>query len=202
MKTYTFENREDWLEARKGKITGSTAGGISAKARGEGLKKGVYELIAARIAIEEDGDEKAMDRGTRLESEAIQFFMDETGKKVDTSLVIWCREDNEDIAISPDGFIGKKEAIEVKCLSSASHIEAWHTGKIPKEYEDQALQYFVVNEKLITLWFCFYDPRIPAKPFFYHEITRESMDGAIEVTLDHERHVLAMVEQLVTELTF
>src|SRR5207244_2924894 len=114
-------------------------------------KKGYYELIAERVALPPTG-ENAMDRGTRLEDEAVQRFAQETGKNVDTSLVIWSRDESDEIANSPDGFITKKvkgkkepvvtEAVECKCLSSASFIEAYITREIPSEYEHQVLQYF------------------------------------------------------------
>jgi hypothetical protein len=48
-----------------------------------------------------------MDRGKRLEDEAIERFAKETGKKVNTDLVLWMRDDDENIAVSPDGSIGK-----------------------------------------------------------------------------------------------
>src|SRR3990167_5082243 len=103
MKTFNFETREEWLAARRGKITGSRLKDLITK-RGTGRKIGFYELIAEKLGIPAD-DESAMDRGARLETEAIEQFVKETGKKVDTSLVIWTRDDDENIAISPDGFI-------------------------------------------------------------------------------------------------
>ena len=146
MKIQTFNTKEEWLASRVGKITGSRLGDLVAK-RGNGYKMGYYELIAERIALPHNG-ENVMDRGIRLEEEACLRFEKETGKKVNNDLVIWTRDDNEDIAISPDGMIGKIEAIEVKCLSSALHIKAWLTKEIPSEYEEQIIQYFVVNDSL------------------------------------------------------
>jgi len=199
MKTYTFETREDWMQARNGKITGSRLGDIVVK-RGTGKKIGYYELIAERLGIPAD-DENAMDRGTRLEGEAIKKFEEETGKKVDTSLVLWQREDNESIAISPDGIIGKTSALEAKCLSSARHIEAYLTNKVPKEFEFQVLQYFIVNDQLKTLYFVMYDPRLLAKPFFYFTINRSEVQEQVDEYLTYEREVLSEIDEIVSELT-
>ena len=163
MKTKTYQNKEEWFDARLGKITGSRLKDLIVK-RGTGKKIGYYELIAERIALPAD-NENPMDRGTRLEEEALLKFEEHTGKNVDNSLVIWEREDNEHIAISPDGIINENEAVEVKCLSSARHIEALLTGELPSEYEYQRLQYFIVNENLKTLYWVFYDPRIPKNHF-------------------------------------
>lgn len=200
MKTLKFEDRESWLFARRGKITGSRLKDIIVK-RGTGKKIGFYELIAERLGVPAD-DENAMERGTRLESEAVGRFVEDTGKKVDTSLVIWMRDDNESIAISPDGFVGKTEAVEAKCLSSARHIEALLTQKVPDEYEMQAIQYFIVNDKLQTLHFVFYDPRILAKPYFALEIKRKDVKEQVAEYLAYEHAVISEVNDIVNSLTF
>lgn len=200
MRTLKFEDREAWLAARRGKITGSRLKDIVVK-RGTGRKIGFYELIAERLGIPAD-DESAMDRGTRLEAEAIERFATETKKKVDTSLVIWERDDDESIAISPDAFIGKKEAVEAKCLSSARHIEAWLTQKVPDEYEYQVLQYFIVNDQLQKLHFVFYDPRLLAKDFFFITVDRKQVKEQVEEILAYERSVIAEVNEIVNSLTF
>ena len=204
MITTTYENRDEWLAARKGKITGSRLADIIVK-RGTGKKMGFYELIAERLSTDPQGEafayETPMERGTRLEPEAMARFVETTGKKVDTSLIMWAREDNESIAISPDGVIGKLEAVETKCLSSAKHIKAWITQQVPDEYEEQVTQYFIVNEQLRTLWLAFYDPRIPLKEFFFLEVKREDVVDDVEDYLEQQRAVIAEVDKIVNELT-
>lgn len=200
MKTLRFPERESWLLARRGKITGSRLKDIIVK-RGNGKKLGFYELIAERVAVVPDG-QNPMDRGTELEPQAIERFVKETGKKVDTSLIIWQREDNESIAISPDGFIGKTEAIEAKCLSSSRHIQAWITKEVPDEYQEQTIQYFIVNDNLKTLYVAFYDPRIPSKDFFYLTIKRSDIKEKIAEYLEYQMNILKEVEEEVLKLTF
>ena len=195
-----FETKEEWMLARKGKITGSRLKDIIVK-RGTGQKLGFYELIAERLAVAPD-TESPMERGTRLEPEAIERFEKETGKKVDASLVIWSREDNENIALSPDGSIGETEAVECKCLSSSRHLEAWLTQEIPSEYEYQKLQYFIVNDKLETLYFAFYDPRILSKPYFVIEVKRTDIEKEIEEYLEYQKNIIEEVNRIVNDLTF
>lgn len=199
MKTYKYESREEWLNARRGRITGSRLKDVLTK-RGTGKKIGYYELIAERLGIPAD-NENPMDRGTRLEPEAILMFEQETGRKVDTSLILWARDDNESIAISPDGVIGKTEAVEAKCLGSARHIEAFLTGKIPSDYREQGLQYFIVNDKLRKLHFAFYDPRLLAKPFFIITLERKEFEKEIVETLEEERSMLAEINEIVLKLS-
>ena len=199
MKTLIYNTKDEWLSDRRGRITGSKLGDLYSK---KGIKKiEYYQLIADKLGIPAD-DESPMDRGTRLEGEAIQEFMNETGKEVDTSLVMWTRDDNDDIAYSPDGFIGEEEVVEVKCLGLARHIEAWLTKKIPKDYEEQVRQAFVVNEKLNTLYFVFYDPRLEAKPFFYFTINRVDIQEDIDEFLAFERQTLEEISIIIKDLTF
>lgn len=207
MKIVTFESKDQWLLARLGKITGTRLKDIVVK-RGTEKKLGYYELIAERLAVSDadfDGyvpNETPMDRGTRLQKFAMTEFSRDTGKKVDQSLVLWERDDNSSIAISPDGTIeGEEAAIETKCLSSARHIQAYLMNAVPDEYEYQMLQYFIVNEKLQTLYFAFYDPRIPAKAFFYLTIQRESVQELVNMYLEYQKKTLAEVDAEVLKLS-
>lgn len=199
MKIQKFSSEEAWLEARRGRITGTRVKDLVSKRNGE-KKIGFYELIADRIAIPHNG-ENVMDRGKRLEDEAMECFIKTTKQKVNTDLVIWHRDDDENIAVSPDGSIGKTIAVEVKCLSSARHIEAWITKKVPDEYEYQVLQYFIVNDKLKTLYFVFYDPRMP-KDMFWLEVSRKEVEEKVKEYLEIERNVLKEISLLEDSLTF
>lgn len=204
-----FENQEQWLAARLGKITGTRLGDITVK-RGGDKKIGFYELIAERLTVSEEDfegfvpNETPMDRGTRLQKYAVNQFKLATGKQVDESLVLWQREDNQSIAVSPDGTIvgsDDTEAVETKCLSSARHVEAYLKNAIPDEYEYQKLQYFIVNDKLQKLYFCFYDPRLPAIAFFYIVVTREEVAAEISMYLEHQRKTIAEVDEIVAKLS-
>lgn len=200
VKVSRFESEQEWLNARRGKITGTRLKDIVVR-RGTGKKIGFFELIAERLATVPD-EENPMERGKRLEQEAMARFIKESSKEVDTSLVMWERDDDTSIAISPDGFIGNKEAVEVKCLSSARHIEAYLTNKVPDEYEFQVLQYFIVNDELETLHFCFYDPRMTVKDFFTIQITRGQVKEDVEQYLAYQRATLQEVNDIVNQLTF
>lgn len=200
MKILKFKDKESWLEARRGKITGSKVTDVITK-RGNTVKVGVYQLIADRLGIPAD-DENPIERGNRLEPVALDEFEKETGKKVNRDLVIWLRDDDDNIAISPDGYIGETEAVEVKCESSARHIENLVTKELPSNHEDQILQYFIVNDKLKKLHFVSYDDRVLARPYVRIEIKREDVQEKVDKYLEAERAILAMVNGVVAELTF
>jgi len=198
MKTISFADEKTWLEFRRGKITGTRLKDLVAK-RSTKPKIGFYEIIAESVAI--PVNENMMLRGKELEEFAIKEFAKKTKKEVSNDLVIWQREDNEKIAISPDGVISKTEAVEVKCLGHARHLEALLTQVIPNEYHYQVLQYFVVNDDLEKLYFVFYDPQV-TKDLFWIEVTREELGDEIKECLELEVETLAKIEDIKNQLTF
>jgi putative phage-type endonuclease len=200
MKTIKFDNQEDWLAARKTRITGSRLKDIYAVRKDR--KQGFWELLAERLEVSDGESENPMERGNDLEAKAIATFTEHEGKEVNTELVIWTRDDNESIAISPDGYIGETEAVEVKCLASAKHLEAYFTQTIPKDYWLQVLQYFIVNEKLEQLHFVMYDPRIPQKPYFKITVDRGEVEDEVEIYLDYQNKVIKEVNEFANKLSF
>jgi len=198
MKTISFADEKTWLEFRRGKITGTRLKDLVAK-RSTKPKIGFYEIIAESVAI--PVNENMMLRGKELEEFAIKEFAKKTKKEVSNDLVIWQREDNEKIAISPDGVISKTEAVEVKCLGHARHLEALLTQVIPNEYHYQVLQYFVVNDDLEKLYFVFYDPQV-TKDLFWIEVTREELGDEIKECLELEVETLKKIDEITNKLTF
>lgn len=206
MKITKFKDREEWLLARRGKITGSKVKDILVK-RGNGEKVGYYQLIADKLAVLSDGleDVSDMERGNTLEENAIKEFVRESGKSVNTDLVIFEHSTIDNIALSPDGYIEEngeiKEMVEIKCLSSARHIEALIKKEIPKEYKEQIQWYFIVNEDLDRVYMCFYDPRMTVHEFFYIVVNRSDYeDGELEYLETAMSDKLDSIKQKVEEL--
>lgn len=172
--------------------------------RREDRKVGFYQLIADQMGLPPD-EEDRMDRGHRLEEEACQRLSEEIGKEV-VAVGICSRDDEPRIANSPDGLIkngGKfTEAVEVKCLKSALHIQALIEQKIPDDYWSQAMQYFVVNDDLGTLYFVFYDPRVTAVPYHKIVIQRDDVQDTVEKLLAYQRDALLHADKIIERLTF
>lgn len=198
------QNSDEWLELRKGKITGSKLKDIVVK-RGTSKKIGFYQLIADKLALEPE-DEFALDRGHRLEHEAIEQFELLTGKSVNKDVGLCISDVSDDIALSPDGLIevdGEyKEAVEVKCLGSARHIQAIVENQVPDDFKPQMMQYFIVNELLTTLHFVFYDPRVIAKPVHVITVNRSDIEEDIEFYRDYQIKTLKQIDDIVTNLAF
>lgn len=200
------QNTDEWLEFRKGKITGSKLKDVITE-RGSGKKDGFYELIADRLSLPEESDEQAHDRGHRLENEALELFEFNTGKVVDKDCGMWLSDEDENIAISPDGGIKDKkgvyaEACEVKCLSGKHHIRAIVENSIGNGFKKQVIQYFIVNTDLKKLHFIFYDPRIAVRPLHVIEFTRVELAAEIDLYLQWERDILKEVNQIIESLAF
>jgi hypothetical protein len=205
MKRLSYTDEVEWKQARLGKVTGTKLKDIVVK-RGTTKKVGFYQLIADRIAIPRPENENVMDRGHALEAFAVERLARETGLpfiQVDNEM--WVRDDNADIAYSPDGYIPAKKiatACEVKCLNTASHLEGFITREVPSQYIEQTLQAFVVNEDLQTLYFVMYEPSLPPTcDYFCIVITRDEVAEQVQYLLDYQTQTLAEVDDWVNKLT-
>lgn len=196
------QGSDEWKDYRKGKISGTMLSDLYSK-RGN-RKLGFYELIAERIAIDPD-DENRMDRGLRLEEEAIELYTLKTGFKVQR-VGICVHDQYPEIINSPDGLVKIKGeytgAIEIKCLSSSRHLQAVIENKVPDEFEAQKCQYFIVNPDLEWLDFIFYDPRIPSCDLHIIRVTRESVETKLDMYLEFQLDQIEEVNELVEELTW
>lgn len=196
------QGSEEWMDYRKGKISGTLLGALYSK---KGNRKiGFYEMIAERLSLDAD-DENPMDRGLRLEDEAIEEFTKKTGKKVERVGV--CVHDKyPQIINSPDGLIKigdkYKEAIEIKCLSSARHLQAVIDNYIDPHFEAQVIQYFIVNPDLWLLHFVFYDPRVTSKPLHIIEVSRDDLGDKPKQFLEFQLEQLKEINKIVEEMAF
>lgn len=198
MKKHDVEQRSDeWHHLRKGKMRGTMLKSImgTPKARQEAL----YELIAERLTIGVDDGENPMERGIRLEEDAISTFELETGLTVERIGLVE-NDENANIAYSPDGLIGDEEDVEVKCQGGKNHVKMWLTNKIPDDYEWQVVQAFVVNPKLKKRYFVGYNPDISIHPIHIIEVTREEIAVQIETARRSQEVFLQEVEAILSTL--
>lgn len=209
------QNTPEWLEARRGKIGGSDLGDIATE-RGNGVKIGVYKLLADRLAVDDPDNEDQRDRGHRLEAEALQHVSDVTGIEFMNGDCIWRSDDDPDMQVSPDGHNEDNTiAAEIKCLVDYKHLEACIDftssliGKkvvlkdtVPSEYRHQTLQYFIINEKLERLFVGFYNPLVPSLPLHLIVIEREDVEDQIEYYKDVQIKTLNAVRSIAERLAF
>lgn len=216
------EDREAWLEARRGLITGSKARKVKPLSRGtDRTPAGFWEILAEKISIAKDG-EPDMDRGHRLEVEAIEIAGNKLELDFDTDCGMWVSDENASIAVSPDGSEKSDNptfAAEAKCLSSGNHLkylvkdlrarksDSYRAiDSIPNEatsaYREQVIQYFVVNKDLKVLYFVLYDDRIAYEHLTHHIITifRDEIENDIEAQIANEEETINQINDLLKEL--
>jgi putative phage-type endonuclease len=128
----------EWFEARLGKITASRLNAVMAKTKsGPAATRANYmmELICQKLSgqREESYSNAAMLRGVELEpiargayEAANGLFVEEIGL-VDHPAI-------KGFAASPDGLVGDKGLIEIKCPNTATHVEFLKSGKIKRDY--------------------------------------------------------------------
>lgn len=195
----------EWLSFREGKRTGTTLGRLFAKSRKTGelydTEKPLitfYQKVAERLAegTGDDGLESSRERGKDLEEDAIKEAEQRLGLKLIRGNV-WQADDANHIE-SPDAYTQDlKTAVEIKCLSSARHIQAIYENRPPQEYYAEYINYFLVNDKLETLYIFLYDPRFLLEHLCWYAFELKRKD--IEYEIERMRDIDARAEQLITE---
>lgn len=212
------KDREAWLEERRGKITGTKSKGIRPLTRGaDKIPQGFWKLVSERISIA-PGDEKPIDRGLRCEKAALIKTNELYNLDLDIDPGVWVSDLDDNIILSPDAAEkGNKPtyAAEAKCFDSDNHIkyivldrrakkmEDYNPFKsIPKDNQDQVLDYFVVNNNLETLYFTLYDDRIAIPKLEHHVIiiNRKDIEGDVELLKDIQIKTLKEVNEMLKEL--
>jgi hypothetical protein len=120
------QGSQEWLNARKGKLTASHAQAIGNN--GKGLETYIIELMAEYFSTgeKEQFTNKHTDRGHELEPIARSIYEFENDVKVKEVGFI---EYNEHIGCSPDGLIGKDGGIEIKCIDDIKYFKYLLNGE-------------------------------------------------------------------------
>lgn len=199
------QGSSEWLSFREGKRTGTSIGKLFAKSRVTGELYDTdkplltfYQKVAERLAEgtgDDDGLDSSRERGKDLEQEAINEAEQKLGLKLIRGNV-WQSDEDPNHIESPDAYTKDlKTAVEVKCLSSARHIQAICLNEPPKEYWAEYLNYFLVNDKLQTLYVFLYDPRFLMEHLKTKAFKLERKD--IEYDIERMRDIDAQAEQLI-----
>lgn len=151
-----------WFADRCGKVTASRIKDIGAKpVKGKKYNALTLTILSERITgvQEETPTSKAMQWGIDQEENAIAAYENETGNFVKGTGLI----DHPVIKLSgasPDGLVNLDGQIEVKCPSTATHLNTLLTKEIPVEYIPQITWQLACTRRE---WcdFVSYDPRLP-----------------------------------------
>ena len=197
------QGTEEWFAARLGKVTASRVADVIAKTKtGISASRGNYlaEIVAERLTgtRAEGFTNAAMQWGTSNEPAARDCYVFETGQDVTEIAFV----DHPHIAMtgaSPDGLVGDKGLIEIKCPGTAKHIATLRGAPIDGKYITQ-MQWQMACTQREWCDFVSYDPRLPVEMQLH--IRRVTRDDALIDEL--ERDVLSFlidVDATVTDLT-
>lgn len=168
METKQEADIAEWRRKRIGKITASNFDKLKKVQRlktgewGETALTYIYDIIGEHLSGETSesfGGSKATDWGNLYEAEAIREYTKRTGRKVKPGEFV-AHENLEWVGGTPDGFVGMKGLIEVKCpFNFKNHIRTVITKTVPTEYMPQVLGNLILTGRE---WcdFVSYDPRV------------------------------------------
>jgi len=154
------QGSEQWLIDRLCVITGTRLKAVMGTVKAQDTL--INELIAEHLTDRPKEMYKSvtMQRGNDEEHFAIKQYEKQTGVKIE-SFGLCIHSEFEWLGLSPDGFTKNLlHGTEVKAPNTDTLVGYLRAGTIPKEYYWQVIQYFIVNEKLKTLDFLPYDPRV------------------------------------------
>src|SRR3990167_3681731 len=167
------QGSQAWYNLRNGRITSTRLKEVI----GRTSSKLIYEMIAEKYEAKENYQSSEMSEGVLKEPWAIDKYEEETGQKV---TMVGFITKGEDLGLSPDGLIGKKKGVEVKCPSLSKHIEYVVKDAIPAEYKWQVVHYFVVIDELEELDFVTYHPKFSLKEIHIVNVKRTELEEEIK----------------------
>jgi putative phage-type endonuclease len=196
------QHSDEWFAARLGKVTASRIADVVAKTKsGYGASRANYraQLVVERLTgvAAESYTNAAMQHGTDTEPQARAAYE----WLADRSVVEVGFIDHPTIAMSgcsPDGLVGADGLVEIKCPSTATHIETLLSETIPDKYVKQ-MQWQMACAGRQWCDFVSFDPRVPDKMRTF--IKRVPRDDALLDELSLEvHHFLAEVADTLARL--
>jgi len=164
----------EWLQARVGRFTASTASDMLAEGRKKGEESTSRRNLRVKLVLErltQKAHERtpfksfAMKQGTATEAEAQGAYEVRTGTLMENTG--FCAHNVLPIGCSLDGAILNDddevvEFQEIKCPLSATHLTYLRTGIVPAEYMAQVThQFWVLGPKATHCDWVSYDPSFP-----------------------------------------
>ncbi len=158
------QRTDGWHLDRLGKVTASCIYKVMARTKtGYGADRANYhaQLVAERLsgAPTEGFTNAAMQWGVDTEAQARAMYAFQTGSDVEET-GFWPHPCIAMSGASPDGLVGAKGLIEVKCPNTATHIATLRGGGIDRKYMLQ-MQWQMACTGREWCDFASFDPRLP-----------------------------------------
>jgi putative phage-type endonuclease len=158
------QRSEAWFQSRMGKVTASRVADVVAKTKsGYSASRANYmaQLVVERMTNKqaESYSNAAMEWGTEQEPLARAAYEAEVDVLVEEVGMI----DHPTVEMSgasPDGLVGDDGLVEIKCPTTATHIDTLMGEQAPKKYYDQ-MQWQMACTGRKWCDFVSFDPRMP-----------------------------------------
>lgn len=159
------QRSEEWFAQRRGKVTASRIGDILSTLRNgnwaASRKNYAAQLVTERLTGKDPEPfiNEHIQWGIDQEAPAREAYTKATGNAVEEVGFV----DHPTIGLagaSPDGLIGEEGLVEIKCPTTATHIERLLGAEIPEAYRLQMLWQMACTGRR---WcdFVSFDPRLP-----------------------------------------
>jgi putative phage-type endonuclease len=198
------QRSSEWFKVRCGRITASHMGELTAylkSGKGEMKARADYrmQLLSERLTgqVAQHFVTNEMKWGQEQEEYARSSYEQRKGVMVD-SIGFAIHPSLDFAGSSPDGLVDLDSGIEIKCLTTARHLEIWKSREVPQDYYDQCQWNMQCCEREKWDFVCF-DSRLPEHlqlliiPVTYDEARVADLESeAIKMN--------AEVEQMIAEL--
>ena len=199
------QGTEEWHGARLGRVTASRVKDVMAKGRGNApsatRQNYMMQLLCERLTgkREEGFTSAAMQRGTELEPVArmaYELFSD--AEVAETGLIMHPSIDG--FGASPDGLVGERGMLEIKCPNTATHVFTMQSGRHDPQYEWQMFAQLACADR-DWVDFVSFDDRMPGElQYFCARVERDErrireMETEVKLFLEE----LAELEQEMRE---
>lgn len=199
-----IQGSPEWHAARCGSVGASSIADLTATLKGGGYGASRANLMARIIAErltgvpQESYTNEAMRWGTETEPQARSAYAFMADVDVtEIGLVVHPTIDGSHA--SPDGLVGDDGLVEIKCPSTATHIDTLLSGKIADRYVQQMLWQMACTGRA---WcdFVSFDPRMPGDlQLFVQRVHRDA--ARIAEIEDAVRLFLLETQAKITKLT-
>jgi len=209
-----IQGSPEWHAARIGKITGSRFKDVLSKKDGVTRAKYMRELLLERKTGMSVGGyfDKNMANGQNVEPQARAYYEKVTGTKVEQVGFIDhpLEQYRGYVGVSPDGLIGDKGGLEIKCPTAKVHLEYIAKNVMPSQYVAQ-----VQGNMWVTIgreWWDFesFCPEVKAEPYWCIRVPRDeayikklaaAVDVFIQEMVEMQKNQTEVNPQLLIDVT-
>lgn len=198
-----IQGSPEWFAQRLGRVTASRVADVVAKTKtGYSTSRANYmtQLLLERLTgtVAESFQNDAMRWGTETEPLARAAYEAHTGELVEEVPMI-AHPSIEMAGASPDGLVGKEGLLEIKCPTSATHVETLLSGKPAGKYITQ-MQWQMSCTGRKWCDFVSFDPRFPAHMQLF--VVRVMRDDILIQSLENEvRQFLKELDEMIATLS-